>query len=390
MGKTFLALTKNNYYLQKAFDTIDHNILLQKLKSLGFSPNTVNWFKNYLNNRSFQVCLENNMSALAKLTCSVQQGSILGPLLFLLHVNDMPRSLNKCKLLLYADDSCLLFQSKTLSEIEATLNQDFADLCDWFIDNELSIHFGEDKTKSILFCPKNKVNKLEPLNINYQDIKIHQHAKVTYLGCILDQCLSGEAMALNVLNKINSRLSFLYRKEKFLTPKLKRLLCNALIQPHFDYASLSWYPNLNKMLQKKFQTAQNKCIRFCLQLNPRSHIGIDSFKKINWLPVKDRVEQMVNVNVFKCLNKNSPQYINDIIVLSAHGNNTRNGFLKLNQPSVKSNHGLKSFSYQGPKYWNPLPNDLKRKESVNAFKHGIKQHYFNAKEAEEASIYTKS
>ena len=77
-------------------------------------------------------------------------------------------------------------------------------------------------------------------------------------------------MALKVINKINGRLKFLYRKNRYLTPYLKRLLCNALIQPHFDYVCLAWYPDLNK----KLQTVQNKCIRCCLQLDNRSHIGM--------------------------------------------------------------------------------------------------------------------
>ena len=89
--------------------------------------------------------------------------------------------------------------------------------------------------------------------------------------------------AFNCLNKLNSKLKFLYRKNKFLTPSLRRLLCNALIQPHFDFACTSWFPNLNQSLKKKLQTSQNKCIRFCLQLGNRSHIGIDELKIINWL-----------------------------------------------------------------------------------------------------------
>ena len=197
-------------------------------------------------------------------------------------------------LFLYADDSCLVFQHKDAKEIEKQLNNDFANLCDWFVENTLSIHFGEDKTKSILF-----VNKLKPtdnLNIIYNDIKIKQHSKVKYLGCILDETLNGESTALSVLNKVNAKLKFLYRKNKFLTPALRRLLCNALIQPHFDYACPAWYPNLKKALKTKLQTAQN--IRFCLLLGNREHIGIDKFEQINWLNTKDRFEQYIGLSTF--------------------------------------------------------------------------------------------
>ena len=95
------------------------------------------------------------------------------------------------------------------------------------MDNKLSIHFGEDKTKSILFSSKRKVKKASSLNIQYKDIKIKQYSKVTYLGCILDETLSGESMATHVINKVNSRLRFLYRQNKFLDIPLRRLLCNA-------------------------------------------------------------------------------------------------------------------------------------------------------------------
>ena len=196
--------------LQKAFDTIDHDILFQKMSFLGFSSQTINWFKSYLTNRTFKVNVNEVHSNPGYLTCGVPQGSILGPLLFLLYINDMPQSVN-CDLYLYADDSCLVIQDKDVKVIERQLNADFANLCDWFLDNKLSIHFGDDKTKSILFSSKNKIKKLDPLNITYQSIKIKQHSKVEYLGCILDATLSGETMARHVANKINSKLRFLYR-----------------------------------------------------------------------------------------------------------------------------------------------------------------------------------
>ena len=85
--------------------------------------------------------------------------------------------------------------------------------------------------------------------------------------------MSGESMANKVISKVNTRLKFLHQKNKYLTSNLCRLLCNALIQSHFDYACTAWYPNLSKKLKNKIQTLQNKCIRFCLQLDKMSHVS---------------------------------------------------------------------------------------------------------------------
>ena len=208
--------------LQKAFDTIDHKILIEKMKCMGFSNNVTKWFKSYLSKRMFGVHVEKGFSDKALISCGVPQGSILGPRLFLLHVNDMVQAINY-DLLLYADDTGLIFQHKDINIIEQQLNRNFSNICDWFVDNKLSIHFGEHKTKSILFAPLNKCKKLCKLNISYCSLKIKQYWEVTYLGCILDESLSGESMALNVVSKINTRLKFLYRKGKFLSPQLRQL-----------------------------------------------------------------------------------------------------------------------------------------------------------------------
>ena len=144
--------------------------------------------------------------------------------------------------MLYADGTCLIFQHKDIIEIESALNKNFSMLSDWFVDNKLSVHFGEDKTKSILFRSKHKIKMPKPLNIQYNDIKIKQYSKVTYLGCIFDETLSGESMAIHVINKINSRLRFLYLQNRFLNFPLRRLLCNAMIQPFFDYACKTCCP----------------------------------------------------------------------------------------------------------------------------------------------------
>ena len=105
------------------------------------------------------------------MSCGEPQGSILDPLLFLIYVYDMPMAV-KCSLFLYAEDTCLVFQSKNVKEIKKQLNEDFANICDWFVDSKLGIHFGKDKTKSILFASKLKIRKLQKLEIIYNNILI--------------------------------------------------------------------------------------------------------------------------------------------------------------------------------------------------------------------------
>ena len=219
--------------LQKAFDTIDHQILLKKMKYLGFSKNTITWFKSCLCEQKFKISINTIYSSPSNLLCGVPQESILGPLLFLLYINYLLQAIVSDSLL-YADDTCIAFQHKSEIEIEKQLIRDFSSLCDWFVDNKLSIHFGQDKTKSILFGTKQKLPNVKSLNIAYNGIEIKQHAKIKYLGCILDESLSGESMALNIIDKINSSLKFLHRQNHFLTPPLRSFLCNAQIQPLFD------------------------------------------------------------------------------------------------------------------------------------------------------------
>ena len=216
-------------------------------------------------------------SQFRKISFGVPQGSFLGPLLFLIYVKDMPQAI-KSTLLLYADDSCILYQHKEVDEIEKHPNKDFENICDWFVDNKLSTHIGEDKTKSILYASKRRSKNVSQLNIRYNHINIKQHSQVTYIGCVLDERMSCEPMALKVINKINGKLKFLYRKNRYLAKELRRMLCNALIQPHFDYACPAWYPNLNEKTKKKIQIMQNKCIRFCLKLDKMHRISEEEFK----------------------------------------------------------------------------------------------------------------
>ena len=297
--QTMNYLTENSilYRHQSGFHRTTQQTDTQ-MSALRFSDCSINWFQSYLSNRSFQVNVQGKYYCIVKIDCRVPQGSILGALLFLLYVNDLKQAVD-CDLFLYADNSCLVYQHKDVKEIERNLNKNFSNACDWFIDNKLNVCFGEGKTKCIVFGTKHRLNKVNSLEIKYDAIHIKQYHTVTYLGCLLDETLSGESMAIKVINKINIRLRFLYRKNRFLSPPLHRLLCNSLIQPHFDYACSAWYPNLNKRLKSKLQILKNKCIWFCLNLNNRAHIGQKEFQKINWLPFNSCFKQVISSMSFK-------------------------------------------------------------------------------------------
>ena len=166
--------------LQKAFDTINHEILktflFKKLKAMGFSEECITWFPSYLSERIFFISIETQLPDYGRISCDIPQGSMLGSLLFLIYVNDMPPAVNS-NLFLYVDDSCLIFQHKDVEEIGKVLNNDFENICDWFVDNKLSIHFGEYKTKSILLASERKIKNIKKFNIKYQDIEIKQYSQ---------------------------------------------------------------------------------------------------------------------------------------------------------------------------------------------------------------------
>ena len=183
-------------------------------------------------------------------------------------------------------------------------------------------------------------------------------------------------MATKMLGEINGKLKFMYRKQSFLDNSLRRLFLNALIQPHFDYACTSWFPMLNKRLSNKLQSAQNKRIRFYLNLKNTAHVGATEFKAINWFPTKNRVDQHTCVNIMKFFKGMAPAYADEIFQPVEKCRVTRTSKFKLNLPFRKSSAGPKCLSYEGPKILNSLSSDLLSTNNINLFKHKIKDHFF--------------
>ena len=187
------------------------------------------------------------------------------------------------------------------------------------------------------------------LNTVYNGTEIKQHAKGKYLGCILEERLSGESMALNIIDKIISHLKFLHRQNWFLTPPLCSLLFNVLIKPLFDYGCTAWFPNLSKKLRLRLQATQNKCIRFCLQLDKMSRICVKEFLELKWLYVHHRYLQFIYSDIFKFYNNQSPDCFNEVLCpVDDNGVAMRCFNKKLKLPFCRSKLGMQSLSYVGP------------------------------------------
>ena len=132
---------------QKTFDTLDHEVLLEKMKYFGSRISVIKWFESYLSNKIFF----DVFSETGTLKYGVPQSSIVRRILFLLNVNDLSQSLSEVGSYLYAEGTCIFYKYENVKKIENVLNKKFSTLCQWFTDNKLSIHFGEDKTKSVFF-----------------------------------------------------------------------------------------------------------------------------------------------------------------------------------------------------------------------------------------------
>lgn len=358
--------------LQKAFDTVDHSLLLMKLQAIGLNDKAVSWFQSYLTQRAQCVSVNGSLSLSREIVCGVPQGSILGPLLFLVYVNDMERAV-KCKLLLYADDSALLVSGRSVGEIEANLSGELESISKWLVDNKLSLHLG--KTESILFGSRRQIRRRSKMNISCGGSPIIAKSNVGYLGAQLDQSLDGELMYNRVLSRSNSRLKFLFRQARYLCEKSRKILASALIQPHFDYACSSWFYGLRKQCRHRLQTCQNKMIRFVLGLGSRSHVGTHEFQRVGWLPVEKRVCQLGLNCMYKILSGEAPSYLSMGItrVADSHSHFTRSSLYSL--VVVKhGSHGQKTFQYCVTKSWNDLPASIQSLPTLGRFKQMLKRH----------------
>ena len=193
--------------LSKAFDTIDHDTMLNKLQDLGFSGSAVVWFRSYLTDRSQSVCTDGVVSDPQSIAFGVLQGSLLGPLLFIIYINDLPSVVESWEIQLYADDTLLFFSSSSVSDIEDHLSKDLGHVINWLESSYLFLNYS--KTKIMLIGTHQRLAKVGSFSITARNKILSRVYEFKYLGVVLDPTLSWNDHIDHITSKISSRLGIL-------------------------------------------------------------------------------------------------------------------------------------------------------------------------------------
>ena len=254
-GAAFLDITK-------AFDTVSHDILICKLVGVGVSHTSVNWFKSYLSNRMQVTVVNESQSTLEPLNVGVPQGSILGPLLFLVYVNDITKACVKCNFTLYADDTVLFYSAKSALELQSSLNLDLFYLSNWLTRNRLTLN--PSKCKFITFGSPAKLAKLNEVELCINDYTLDRVTSFKYLGVVLNQSFTWADHIEALSNKIAQRIGLIKRIKHLLPVYARITLANCLVVPLFDYADSVWGDKDNLFLMNQLQIMHNKLAKVIL------------------------------------------------------------------------------------------------------------------------------
>ena len=223
--------------LSKAFDTIDHNILINKLNWYGIRGIALEWFTNYLKNRKQFIQYKNIKSSTQMVPCGVPQGSILGPLLFILYINDLANSLTNSKAILFADDTTIYMSSTNIVQLYESINRDLDSLSEWFRANRLFLNIS--KTHYMLFG-QNPVKIPETLSIKIMNEIIEHKQTVIFLGMYIDEKLDWHEYINYIKSKLCSGIYVMNKTKNYLSTKHKTMLYYSLMYPYLDYGISLW------------------------------------------------------------------------------------------------------------------------------------------------------
>ena len=352
--------------LKKAFDVIPHRKILRKLSYYGINMKELKWFENYLIGRRQCVSVSNCISDFLTVKSGVPQGSILGPLLFCLYINDMCnlRFHENTKISLYADDTALFNYDINVEKVQKNLQQDFDLISNWFENNDMYLHSG--KTKVMMFGPKRKLHN-KKLMVKYKNERLDNTESIKYLGVILDSQLLWNEHVAYIRNKLGRSIGCIRRIKHLLPQKIMINLYYSLILPHIDYCCTAW-GTCSKTNLILIQRLQNKYAR--LVLNADWHTSqCYLMTTLNWQTVEKRIKYQYCLLVYKVLNNLAPSYLRNLIIRLNPIYTTRySENSSLSVPHPRTEYKKRSFSYTGSFLFNKLPITVQQSLSLFAFK----------------------
>ena len=366
--------------LSAAFDTVNHNDLLDDLKYIGVGGEAHKWFESYLQNRTVAIIVSNCRSGTGNLTKGVPQGSILGPTLFNIYTIELSWILKKhdVKFKLYADDTQFYFAVTSAEEAKNKIETILNDVRNWMIKKKLKLN--EDKTECMLFGTANALKNYEhfhEIQIGTSTVKIVNVVKD--LGIDIDNKLSMKNQVLKTVKVCNHHIRNISFIRKYLNQNTLKTLINSHVMSRLDYCNSIYYGLPNYQL-KKLQNVQNRAARLIkgTRLSDRiTPVLID----LHWLPVKARIEYKICLLVFKALLNHQPAYIKECLhpfelettIIVRHASDLH----RLQEPREYSKLDERAFRNCAPRLYNKLPTELKSVTNVTLFKKKLKTFIFS-------------
>ena len=352
--------------LSKAFDTVSHSSLLSKLPSYGISGMELSWFESYLFNQKQQVNFNGCLSEEYPVYNGVPQGSILGPTLFVLHLDDIDNCLRHCNIIKYADDTVIYVPGRNSLEIQNKLNEDISKVCKWLTTNDLSLNLKKGKTETMLFGTAIRINKADPLDISINGINLNQTNSYKYLGVQLDPTLTLNDNFQMKYKKLSTRLRLMSKLRPHLTTKAAESIYKSIVVPVFTYCGTVDL-NLTKTETGKLYQIHRRAVTI-INRNDNQNAKISPITTL----VKRRACQLVR----KCINEKLPPPMNMYFEIVSHTKCTRNNGILIMLPKVRTKAAQNGFFYQGGLIYNSLPKEIRAEQIENKFLQNLHKFVF--------------
>lgn len=361
---------------KKAFDLVDHSILIEKLAIYKCNETSLKLISSYLQGRKQVVDSGQGLSKPAFVKSGVPQGSILGPILFLIFINDLPLHLDYCFTDIFADDTTFHINGPTKHEIEPKLQHDGKNSHTWAKQHKMKIHC--DKTTCMIVGTRRKTSETPELSIFIDHNKIKQVDKQKLLGVFIDENLLWTAHIDYLCASISSKVSLLRQLSTYIPLEVQKLFYQGYILPLIDYGSNTW-GTTSKQNIERLAKLQKRAARIILKADYNTPSS-EMFTNLGWSSIPHRHTYNKAVLTYKALNGLTPEYISDLLkpVSETHTRNLRSttdGSLSVPRSRTSLFDG--SFSSTAPKLWNSLPKEIRTSSSVESFKRSIKNMSFN-------------